>query len=91
MQFPCSYHFAIPIPFISFFLDFSTCWRAGASQPSRTSGSDFSYIYIYRGAAHTVIPIQRQHAHKIVISVYTYNYTLVTKYGSTLYIGMTMV
>ena len=42
-------------------------WRAGASQPSRTSGSDFSiyiYIYIYRymgiyitGAAHTVIPI----------------------------------
>ena len=38
-----------------------TCayWRAGASQPSRTSGSDFSYI---TGAAHTVIPIQRQHA-----------------------------
>ena len=25
-------------------------WRAGASQPSRTSGSDFSiYIYIYIG------------------------------------------
>ena len=31
-------------------------WRAGASQPSR---SDF---------AHTVIPIQRQHAHKIATS-----------------------
>ena len=54
-------------------------WRAGASQPSRTAGSDFSiyiyigiYIYIYiTGAAHTVIPIQRQHAHKIAISVYT--------------------
>ena len=44
-------------------------WRAGASQPSRTAGSDFS-IYI-TGAAHTVIPIQRQHAHKIAISVYT--------------------
>ena len=34
------------------------------------------YIYIYigiyiTGAAHTVIPIQRQHAHKIAISVYT--------------------
>ena len=37
-------------------------WRAGASQPSRTSGS---YI---TGAAHTVIPIQRQHAHKIATS-----------------------
>ena len=43
-------------------------WRAGASQPSRTSGSDFS---IYMGAAHTVIPIQRQHAHKIATSVYS--------------------
>ena len=61
-------------------------WRAGASQPSRTSGSDFSiYIYIYRymgiyitGAAHTVIPIQRQHAHKIAISVHLtiYIYTV---------------
>ena len=28
-------------------------------------------IYI-TGAVHTVIPIQRQHAHKIAISVYTY-------------------
>ena len=31
----------------------------------------FLYIYIYRyitGAAHTVIPIQRQHAHKIATS-----------------------
>ena len=46
----------------------------------------YIYIYIYKiaasctarsrspitGAAHTVIPIQRQHAHKIAISVYTY-------------------
>ena len=34
----------------------------------------YIYIYIYRyitGAAHTVISIQRQHAHKIAISVYT--------------------
>ena len=45
-------------------------WRAGASQPSRTSGSDFSIWYI-TGAAHTVIPIQRQHAHKIATSVYS--------------------
>ena len=50
-------------------------WRAGASQPSRTAGSDFLrffyiYIYIYiTGAAHTVIPIQRQHAHKIATSL----------------------
>ena len=48
-------------------------WRAGASQPSRTAGSDFSidigYIII-TGAAHTVIPIQRQHVHKIATSVY---------------------
>ena len=45
-------------------------WRAGASQPSRTSGSDYwragasrtsgSDFSIYiTGAAHTVIPIQR--------------------------------
>ena len=52
----------------------SPSWRAGASQPSRTAGSDFS-IYILTGAAHTVIPIQRQHAHKIAISVYIYTYT----------------
>ena len=39
-------------------------WRAGASQPS-----DF---ILYTGAAHTVIPIQRQHAHKIAIPIYTY-------------------
>ena len=32
-------------------------------------------IYI-TGAAHTVIPIQRQHAHKIAISVYIHVYTL---------------
>ena len=44
-------------------------WRAGASQPSRTAGSDFS-------TAHTVIPIQRQHAHKIAISVAIYIYTV---------------
>ena len=40
-------------------------WRAGASQPSRTSGSDFS---IYRYITGAVIPIQRQHAHKIATS-----------------------
>ena len=47
-------------------------WRAGASQPSRTAGSDFSAIFLYiyiTGAAHTVIPIQRQHAHKIATSL----------------------
>ena len=26
-------------------------WRAGASQPSRTTGTIFLYIYIYPGAA----------------------------------------
>ena len=37
------------------------------------AGSDF-----ITGAAHTVIPIQRQHAHKIAISVYTYTYIALT-------------
>ena len=43
-------------------------WRAGASQPSRTSGSAFSIYRYITGAAHAVIPIQRQHAHKIATS-----------------------
>ena len=30
-------------------------WRAGASQPSRSTGTIFWYIYVYPGAAHTVM------------------------------------
>ena len=49
-------------------------WNYGmcsARERERANLVDSWQRFFYMGAAHTVIPIQRQHAHKIAISVYS--------------------